>query len=517
LSSSDSNSCSTILILEHLDCFDLGGSIRDKTTTTIKSNGSQGGSSSSSSLTGRSLPSSISEKVKRIFWLEFTAAFRKASKMKNCFWIATVSNESNLGQTKIETAIDSQNSSSIFSKWFNFSISLPESPEFSQRMEIFNRYFSSGEIQYKEVEIKNQLVIPTHQWSIGEIYERCDFFAANEYKTVEQLSNRIKYFTNLSSLGDTDLEIPKVFGMSQDLQVIQDSCILPLCRVAKELKEGTRSFDLVQNSENNNNNQIFLPKGILVVGPAGCGKSHLLKSIAAQITRGSAGGVAVILQDTLSLVQKEVGVTELNIHNLFEQARSAAPCVLLLDHIDSIASPRNASAFADSSSQVADRMLSTLLVEMDGVKKSERDKFVIVVATAPALEKLDPAVRRPGRLDIHVEVRHPKEQDVFDMLMDGLRPTFEGLLLLVSSDEKNYYDREIESCVREKSRELLLSRSQQKEEEGDTEEISYADVQSWYREKVSKLVSKWIMMKNSNENLSSFTKFEEWETWMMEE
>lgn len=120
------------------------------------------------------------------------------------------------------------------------------------------------------------------------------------------------------------------------------------------------------------------------------------------------------------LVNKVVGESERAVAQLFQTARQAAPCILFLDHVEAIAGRRG---FDTSSEQTMDRLLSTLLVEMDGVasassatssgggdgehRPTEEEAPVIVIAAANHRGLLDEALLRPGRLDLHVELPLP--------------------------------------------------------------------------------------------------------------
>ncbi|MCD6358222.1 MAG: CDC48 family AAA ATPase, partial [Thermoproteales archaeon] len=128
------------------------------------------------------------------------------------------------------------------------------------------------------------------------------------------------------------------------------------------------------------------PKGILLYGPPGCGKTLLAKAVA---TESEANFIAVKGPEVLS---KWVGESERAIREIFRKARQAAPCIIFLDEIDSIA-PRRGYRF---DSGVTDRMVNQLLTEMDGL---ERLEGVVVIGATNRPDILDPALLRPGRFD----------------------------------------------------------------------------------------------------------------------
>ncbi|KAH9601255.1 ATPase [Trypanosoma melophagium] len=150
------------------------------------------------------------------------------------------------------------------------------------------------------------------------------------------------------------------------------------------------------------------PKGVVVCGPPGSGKTSLLTALARRLRTGR---LHVMLVDGLTLIEKAVGRTEKNIAALFANARATSPTVLFLDNIDSLAPPRGRRM--SEVSNTADRTLSTLLTVMDGISGiSNGDNFVFVVASAPCIAALDPAISRPGRLDVHLTLPLPTAEEL---------------------------------------------------------------------------------------------------------
>ncbi|MCF8044129.1 MAG: CDC48 family AAA ATPase [Desulfarculaceae bacterium] len=141
------------------------------------------------------------------------------------------------------------------------------------------------------------------------------------------------------------------------------------------------------------------PKGILLAGPPGCGKTLLAKAVAneSQVNFISVKGPA--------LLSKYVGESERGVREVFRTARQAAPCILFFDEIDALLPARSISS---SDSHVSDRVLSQFLVEMDGV---EELKGVVVLAATNRPDIMDTAVLRPGRFDEVVEMGSPGAED----------------------------------------------------------------------------------------------------------
>jgi len=142
---------------------------------------------------------------------------------------------------------------------------------------------------------------------------------------------------------------------------------------------------------------IHPPKGILLYGPPGCGKTLLAKAIA---TESEANFITIKGPEIFS---KWVGESEKAVREVFRKARMAAPAVVFFDEMDSIV-PRRGLGFGDSG--VSERVISQLLTEMDGIVALED---IVVIAATNRPDILDPAVLRPGRFDRLIYVPEPDE------------------------------------------------------------------------------------------------------------
>lgn len=139
------------------------------------------------------------------------------------------------------------------------------------------------------------------------------------------------------------------------------------------------------------------PRGILLWGPPGTGKTLLAKAVAAQ---ARANFIAVNGPELLS---KWVGASEQAVRELFTKARQAAPCVVFIDELDSLAPARGSF---QSDSGVSDRVVGQLLTELDGLQECAN---VLLVGATNRPEALDPALLRAGRLDLQLKIDLPDQ------------------------------------------------------------------------------------------------------------
>jgi transitional endoplasmic reticulum ATPase len=138
-----------------------------------------------------------------------------------------------------------------------------------------------------------------------------------------------------------------------------------------------------------------IPKGVLLHGPSGTGKTMLAKAVA---TESEANFISVKGPELLS---KWVGESEKGVREIFRRARQASPCIIFFDEIDSIAPIRGLDGSGHTSTE---RMVSQLLTEMDGIDEMHG---VVVLAATNRADMIDPALLRPGRYDKIIYVPNP--------------------------------------------------------------------------------------------------------------
>ena len=148
-----------------------------------------------------------------------------------------------------------------------------------------------------------------------------------------------------------------------------------------------------------------MPKGVLLVGPPGTGKTMLAKAVAGE------ANVPFFSMSGSEFVEMFVGMGASKVRDLFKQAKEKAPCIVFIDEIDAIGQKRNSGAYGGNDER--EQTLNQLLTEMDGF---EGNTGVIILAATNRPESLDPALTRPGRFDRRVPVELPDLQGREDIL-----------------------------------------------------------------------------------------------------
>ncbi len=235
--------------------------------------------------------------------------------------------------------------------------------------------------------------------------------------------------SEMKGLAKTTFEM--VGGLSDVKADIKESMIIPLMR-----KDVTSKFGLEP------------PKGILLFGPPGCGKTMLMKALANEL------GVEMISVKCSDLMSKWYGESENKVAELFKTAKERAPCILFMDEVDALAKRRDLYSADD----VSPRLLSIMLADMDGLDKSSG---VIVVATTNKPEMIDPAMMRPGRLDKIIYVPPPdfnERSDVIKVHLFGKPVTSDIDLGEIAKKTERFSGADLATLVREAAT-LAMKRS----------------------------------------------------------
>lgn len=164
-------------------------------------------------------------------------------------------------------------------------------------------------------------------------------------------------------------------------------------------------YEIISYQVNNTNYKklgAVLPKGILLEGPPGVGKTYLAKAIATETNS------SFITMSGSEFIEMYVGVGASRVRELFKMARTNSPSIIFIDEIDAIGGKRSGglggSGSSGSSHREHDQTLNQLLTEMDGFKDNSE---IIVLAATNRKDTLDPALLRPGRFDRHIHISLP--------------------------------------------------------------------------------------------------------------
>ncbi|MDQ1723069.1 MAG: proteasome-associated ATPase [Frankiaceae bacterium] len=199
-----------------------------------------------------------------------------------------------------------------------------------------------------------------------------------------------------------DIDYSQIGGLSAQIEMIRDAVELPYLH-AELFKE----------------HKLKAPKGILLYGPPGCGKTLIAKAVANSLAKkvaevtGSPQGKSFFLNiKGPELLNKYVGETERHIRLVFQRAREKAsegvPVIVFFDEMDSLFRTRGSGV----SSDVENTIVPQLLSEIDGVEGLEN---VIVIGASNREDMIDPAILRPGRLDVKIKIERPDAEGARDI------------------------------------------------------------------------------------------------------
>lgn len=158
-----------------------------------------------------------------------------------------------------------------------------------------------------------------------------------------------------------------------------------------------------------------VPKGALLLGPPGCGKTLLAKAVATE------ANVPFLAMAGSEFVEMIGGLGAARVRDLFKEARKRSPCIVYIDELDAIGRKRQGSASTMGSSAEEEQTLNQLLVEMDGMGTQ---KGVIMLASTNRADVLDKALLRPGRFDRHILIDSPtliERKEIFEVHLKKLK------------------------------------------------------------------------------------------------
>ena len=254
-----------------------------------------------------------------------------------------------------------------------------------------------------------------------------------------------------------DVSYQDIGGLSRQIEAIRDAVELPFLHADLYLEH-----------------QLKPPKGILLYGPPGCGKTLIAKAVAnslakqvATMTGQESGGRSYFLNiKGPELLNKYVGETERQIRLIFQRAKEKSsegmPVIVFFDEMDSIFRTRGSGV----SSDVENTIVPQLLSEIDGV---EQLKNVIVIGASNREDMIDPAILRPGRLDVKIKIERPDKDaaaDIFSKYLLVTLPIGQDLLDRHSGDRESV----LGSMIRE-----TVERMYSDAEENRFLEVTYAN------------------------------------------
>ncbi|XP_066250735.1 mitochondrial inner membrane m-AAA protease component paraplegin isoform X2 [Euwallacea similis] len=156
-----------------------------------------------------------------------------------------------------------------------------------------------------------------------------------------------------------------------------------------------------------------VPKGALLLGPPGCGKTLLAKAVATE------ANVPFLSMNGSEFIEMIGGLGAARVRDLFKEARKRAPCIVYIDEIDAVGRKRSGTLGSGASGE-SEQTLNQLLVEMDGMASKEN---VIMLASTNRADILDKALLRPGRFDRHILIDYPdllERNEIFQLHLKGI-------------------------------------------------------------------------------------------------
>jgi proteasome-associated ATPase len=253
-----------------------------------------------------------------------------------------------------------------------------------------------------------------------------------------------------------DIDYEDIGGLANQIGLIRDAVELPYLHP-----------DLFRE------HQLAAPKGILLYGPPGCGKTLIAKAVASSLARkvaertGREEGRSYFLNiKGPELLNKYVGETERHIRLVFQRAREKAsegsPVIVFFDEMDSLFRTRGSGV----SSDVENTIVPQLLSEIDGVESLEN---VIVIGASNREDMIDPAILRPGRLDVKIKIERPDVEAARDIMSKYLTPD----LPLHPDDLSEHGGSAEEACAAMVQR--TVERMYSEDEENQFLEVTYAN------------------------------------------
>jgi proteasome-associated ATPase len=251
-----------------------------------------------------------------------------------------------------------------------------------------------------------------------------------------------------------DIDYSVIGGLGNQIEAIRDAVELPFLH--KELFA---------------EHELKAPKGILLYGPPGCGKTLIAKAVANSLAKkvsertGEEGRSFFLNIKGPELLNKYVGETERHIRLVFQRARDKAtdgmPVIVFFDEMDSLFRTRGSGV----SSDVENTIVPQLLSEIDGVEGLDN---VIIIGASNREDMIDPAILRPGRLDVKIKIERPDAEAAREIFSKYLTPT-----LPLHPEDLAEFDHDQQVCVQAMI-DRTVGRMYEESEENQFLEVTYA-------------------------------------------
>ena len=261
-------------------------------------------------------------------------------------------------------------------------------------------------VKLKDVEEEKNCIIPSTQAFIELVQQKYE--DGNELELIQNPTNVfVSISTTLFSLLPTLLLVVLIIlffkmqgigdkGKVYDSETIKSKTTFDdVAGLDEEKHEMIEIVDFLKNPERFNKMGAKIPRGVLLCGQPGTGKTLIAKAIAGEAK------VPFISMSGSEFIEMFAGLGASRVRKLFEKAKKVSPCIIFIDEIDAIGSRRNSSGGAESENN---QTLNQLLVEMDGF---DTDETIIVLAATNRPEMLDKALLRPGRFDRRITIGLP--------------------------------------------------------------------------------------------------------------
>ncbi len=265
---------------------------------------------------------------------------------------------------------------------------------------------TTAKIKLKGVEEEKTTIIPSTQAFVELIQQKLE--DGNEFEFIQKPTNvLVTISTTLFSLLPTLLLVAlivlffKMQGLGDKGKVYDSETTKSKVKfddvagLDEEKHEMIEIVDFLKNPERFNKMGAKIPRGVLLCGQPGTGKTLIAKAIAGE------ANVPFISMSGSEFIEMFAGLGASRVRKLFEKARKVSPCIIFIDEIDAIGSRRTSSSGAESENN---QTLNQLLVEMDGF---DTDETIIVLAATNRPEMLDKALLRPGRFDRRITIGLP--------------------------------------------------------------------------------------------------------------